>query len=65
MLTIMVSVASPERSFSNLKIIKTYLKSTMFQERLNRLPILSTEKEMLNEINYDNLINLHKKKLKK
>jgi len=29
----------------------------MSQERLNRLVLLSIEKEMLNEINYDNLIN--------
>ena len=32
MLTIMVSVASPERIFSNLKIIKIYLRSTMSRE---------------------------------
>jgi len=29
----------------------------MSQERLNRLVLLCIEKEMLNEINYDNLIN--------
>ena len=29
----------------------------MSQERLNRLVLLFIEKEMLNEINYDNLIN--------
>ncbi|KAL2957991.1 hypothetical protein AAZX31_18G182000 [Glycine max] len=57
MLTIPVSVASTERSFSKLKIIKTYLRSTMSQQRMNRLALLSIEKEMLNEINYDNLID--------
>jgi len=31
MLTILVLVASSERSFSKLKLIKSYLKSTMFQ----------------------------------
>ena len=35
MLTILVLVASDERSYSKLKIIKTYLRSTMSQERLN------------------------------
>ena len=59
MLTIPVSVsfASAEKSFSKLKIIKTYLRSTMSQQRLNKLTLLSIEKEMLNEINYDNLID--------
>ena len=57
MLTILVLVVSAERSFSKLKIIKIYLRSTMSQESLNGLVILSIEKEILNEINYHNLIN--------
>jgi len=56
MLIILVSVISAERSFSKLKIIKDYLRSTMSQERLDELVLLSIEKEMLNEINYNNLI---------
>nr|CAI5858452.1 unnamed protein product [Callosobruchus analis] len=39
-LTMPVSVASCERSFSKLKLIKTYLRSTMGQERLSGLAIL-------------------------
>jgi hypothetical protein len=46
LLTIPVTVASAERSFSKLKLIKTYLRSTMLQERLNGLAILSIKKEM-------------------
>jgi len=57
MLTISVSVASAERSFSKLKLKKSYLKSTMSQQRLNGLVLLSIEKDFLNEINYDNLID--------
>ncbi|CAN8008808.1 unnamed protein product [Ixodes pacificus] len=44
-LTICVSVASCERNFSKLKLIKTSLRSTMSDERLSNLSILSIEKE--------------------
>ena len=47
LLTIPVTVASAERSFSKLKLIKSYLRSTMSQEILNGLVILSIEKHML------------------
>jgi len=57
MLTIPVSVASAERRFSKLKLIKSYLRSTMSQQKLNGLALLSIEKDFLNEINYDNLID--------
>ncbi|XP_058778632.1 uncharacterized protein LOC131652705 [Vicia villosa] len=57
MLTIPITVASAERSFSKLKLIKSYLRSTMSQQRLSGLALLSIEKEILNEIDYNNLIN--------
>ena len=41
LLTILVTVASAERSFSKLKILKSYLRSTMSQKRLNGLAIVS------------------------
>ena len=47
LLIIPVTVASAERSFSKLKLIKSYLRSTMSQERLNGLAIQSIEKHML------------------
>ena len=45
MLTIPVSVASTERSFSKLKLIKSYLRLTMSQQRLNGLALLYIEKK--------------------
>jgi len=57
MLTIPVSITSTERSFLKLKLIKSYLRSTMSQQRLNGLALLSIEKYFLNKINYDNLID--------
>ena len=56
MLTIHVSVASTERSFSKLKLIKSYLRSSMCQERLSELPILSVEKELLDKLEYTNFM---------
>ncbi|KAL5270406.1 hypothetical protein ACHWQZ_G001209 [Mnemiopsis leidyi] len=42
-LTLPVTVASAERSFSKLKLIKTYLRSTMSQDRLRHFALLSIE----------------------
>lgn len=50
MLTFPVSVATGEASFSKLKLIKSYLRTTMSQERLSSLATISIEKEMLNRI---------------
>ena len=57
LLTIPVTVASAERSFSKLKPIKTFLRSTMSQERLNGLAILSIEKGIIEQLDYTDLIN--------
>ncbi|XP_025420683.1 uncharacterized protein LOC112690802 [Sipha flava] len=43
-LTMPVSVASGEQSFSKLKIIKNYLRPSMNQERLSDLATISIEK---------------------
>ena len=42
---------------SKFKLIKSYLKSTMSQERLSGLAILLIEKEMLKELKYKKLIS--------
>ncbi|XP_052622865.1 uncharacterized protein LOC128128093 [Lactuca sativa] len=52
LLTVPVMVASAERSFSKLKLLKSYLRSTMTQERLNGLAILSIESDFLKNIDY-------------
>ena len=57
LLTIPVTVASGERSFSRLKLIKTYLSSTMAQDRLSGLAIIAIEKDVGAQIEFNNLIN--------
>ena len=57
LLTIPVSVASAERSFSKLKLLKSYLRSTMSQERLNGLALIAIENGLLESVDYEALIN--------
>lgn len=57
LLTLPVTVASAERSFSKLKLIKTYLRSTMSQEMLNGLAILSIESELLEKLDLEDFID--------
>jgi hypothetical protein len=56
LLTIPMTVASAERSFSKLKLLKSYLRSTMTQERLNSLATIAIESEMLEKIDYEYII---------
>ena len=56
MLTIPVMVASAERSFSKLKLLKSYLRSTMTQERLNDLAMIALEGDLLEKIDYERII---------
>lgn len=57
LLTLPVSVATGERTFSRLKLIKTYLRNTMHQERLSDLAIISIEKDTAKDLDYDDIIN--------
>ncbi len=55
--TLPVSVAQAERSFSKLKLIKSYLRSTMSQERLTGLAIISINHSIGEQISYDDIID--------
>lgn len=54
--TIPVTVASAERSFSKLKLIKTYLRNSMTQDRLSSLALLSIESELATTLDYSDVI---------
>uniref|UniRef100_A0A1X7SPT3 HAT C-terminal dimerisation domain-containing protein n=1 Tax=Amphimedon queenslandica TaxID=400682 RepID=A0A1X7SPT3_AMPQE len=53
-MTIGVTTASAERSFSSLRRIKSYLRSTMSQDRLNNVSLLHIERDISNRL-WDNL----------
>ena len=57
MLTLPITVSSNERSFSKLKLIKNYLRSTMSNDRLFYLIISSIESDLLDEIDIKKLVN--------
>ena len=46
-----------ERSFSKLKIIKNYLRSTMGQSRLSSLALLSIENYLTREMTFEDVIS--------
>lgn len=56
LLTLPVSVASAERSFSKLKIIKNYLRSRMVQDRLSNLALISIESDILDQLDIHDII---------
>ena len=56
-LTIPVTVASAERSFSKLKLIKSYLRSTMGQGRLSGLATLSIENDRACQLDVKDIIH--------
>ena len=65
MLKAPVIVASAERSFSRLKLIKIYMRSSISQERSSSWAILSIESEVANSIDFDDIKDLALKKARK
>ena len=53
-----VSVANVERSFSTLKIIKTYLRNRTGDERLSSLAMLSTHKSITSQLSPEKIVDL-------
>ena len=49
-ITTPMTTAKPERCFSTLKRLKTFLRNTMKNDRLNALAMLSINKELVKEM---------------
>ena len=55
-----LSSCEAKRSFSTMKRLKTYLRSTMLEERLNSLAVLNIHRDVCNKVveeDMDKLIN--------
>ncbi|XP_008186775.1 uncharacterized protein LOC103310386 [Acyrthosiphon pisum] len=65
--TLPVSTATAERSFSTLKRVKTWLRTTISQERLNDLCLLNVHRDLnmydKNEIIINNFASKNKRRL--
>lgn len=58
LLTIPITSASAERSFSKLKIIKNYLRNTISQKRLTELATIAEENETADTLDFKKVIEL-------
>ena len=56
-LTVPVTSASAERSFSKLKLVKTVMRSVMNQGRLGELLTLACERDLTDTIDLDEIAN--------
>lgn len=56
-LTLPLTTATAERSFSKLKLIKTYLRSSMSQHRLSSLATISIERKMACQLDLEKIID--------
>ncbi|KYN06870.1 Zinc finger MYM-type protein 1 [Cyphomyrmex costatus] len=57
LLTIPATSCTNERSFSALKYLKNYLRSTMLQKRLNNISILYTHQDIVDQLDIELLMN--------
>jgi len=60
--TIPISSATCERSFSAMRRVKTWLRSTMDQTRFSTLSILHIERDLSNNINTEDILNVFAEK---
>lgn len=56
-LTLPINSAGAERSFSRLKLIKSYVRSTMGEERLSGLSLISIERQLASEVDCSKVID--------
>ena len=56
-LTVAVSIASCERSFSKLTLVKSYLRLTMGESKLSASAILSIESDFVEMLSFEDIIS--------
>ncbi|XP_050528598.1 uncharacterized protein LOC126898528 [Daktulosphaira vitifoliae] len=61
-ITIPISSATCERSFSAMRRVKTWLRTTMEQTRFSSLSVLHIERDLSNNINVEDIVNVFAEK---
>ena len=54
--TLPVTTASNERLFSSLQMVKNYLRSTTGDDRLSQILFIFAEKDLVKNLDYDQLV---------
>jgi len=65
-ITIPISSATCERSFSSMRRIKNWLRTSMLQQRFSNLSILNIERDITNNLKSEQILNkfnLHSRKI--
>ena len=57
-MTCSISAASAEKSFCELKLIKTFNRSTTMDDRLTSLALISTESACVRSLDYNDIIDV-------
>ena len=52
-----ISSASVERSFSSLRLLKTYLRNSMDQQRISDLAVMCINSDIIDNLNVNNIID--------
>jgi hypothetical protein len=60
-LTVPVANAAAERSFSSMRKIRTYIRSTMGEQRMSSIALLNTESEMAKTVDLDQVVDIFAK----
>lgn len=60
-LSIPISTASCERSFSTMRRINTYVRSTMSHNRFSSLAIINIERDISNCNNFNDILEIYSK----
>jgi hypothetical protein len=60
-LTVPVANVAAERSFSSMRKIRTYIQSTMGEQRMSSIALLNTESEMARNVDLDQVVNIFAK----
>uniref|UniRef100_A0A8C0IM13 HAT C-terminal dimerisation domain-containing protein n=1 Tax=Chelonoidis abingdonii TaxID=106734 RepID=A0A8C0IM13_CHEAB len=56
-LTLPISSAVAEQPFSRFKLLKSYLRSTMGEDRLSGLALLHIERQLATEVDYNKVVD--------